>query len=298
MCFSLVFGVLTRVIGRSDLAMKANMLSLIVNIVLNTLLVKYLNLGVTGASLSTALAFASSLIILVRPFLDRDCILYIKKGEFNSSYGKISLCNGMSEGISSLSYSITSFMFNNAFMNMAGEGGVSAFTTISYISLFATLTIDGISTGISPIISYNYGANNKHRVRELLKLSCKVTLLFGCFVFLMITLFNRDLVSIFIIDDKNIIEMAASGSKIYAFTFLFNGVNILFSSYFTSIGDAFNSSIVAMSRGIIFIFIGILIIPQYLGINGVWITVPFAEFSTLIIIIMLCYIKSKRNLTV
>lgn len=287
MCFSLVFGVLTRVVGRPDLAMKANVVSLLANVLLNTLLVKYFNLGVLGASLSTAFAFASGLIISIKPFLNKNTIINVFSGRFNLHHLASLLYNGSSEGVSSLSYSITSFIFNKAFMEIAGENGVSAFTAISYLSMFATLTIDGIATGIGPIISYNYGANKKSRVKELLKLSCKITVGFGVTVFLIIILFNKNLIGLFIANEQNVMELAIEGSRIYAFSFLANGLNIVLSGYFTSIGNASVSAMVSASRGIVFIVLGILIMPKIFGINGVWFTVPFAELMTLVIAVKL-----------
>ena len=80
------------------------------------------------------------------------------------------LSNGSSEGVSSFATAITSFVFNLAFMNIAGEKGVSAFTAIAYISIFANLITAGIAAGIGPIISYNYGAKENSRINEILRL--------------------------------------------------------------------------------------------------------------------------------
>ena len=91
----------------------------------------------------------------------------------------------------------------------------------------------------------------------------------------------------FVSDNQAVLDLALHGSKIYAFTFFFNGLNILFSGYFTSIGDALSSIIVAVCRGMIFILLGISILPQFIGISGVWMTVPVAEVLTLLVVIFL-----------
>ncbi|SQB92199.1 hypothetical protein [Clostridium tetanomorphum] len=77
--------------------------------------------------------------------------------------------------------------------------------------------------------------------------------------------------------------MAVKGSKTYAFAFLLCGFNIINSGYFTAIGDAKSSIIIAASRGIVFIILGINILPMIIGMRGVWLTVPFAECMTFII---------------
>ena len=71
-------------------------------------------------------------------------------------------------------------------MRIAGEAGVSAFTAIGYLSLFASLIVCGISAGIGPVISYNYGAGLQERVRQLLKLCCQVALVMGSLLFILI----------------------------------------------------------------------------------------------------------------
>ena len=92
------------------------------------------------------------------------------------------LYNGSSEGICSLSAAISAYIFNMAFMNIAGESGVAAFTAINYIGQFGVYVLFGISDGIGPIISYSYGGRLYHRVKEALKLSYLVGLAIGSFV--------------------------------------------------------------------------------------------------------------------
>lgn len=295
MCFSLILGVFTRVIGRPDISMKANIFSLLVNITLNTVLIKILNLGVFGASLATGLAFASGFIISVIPFLSKKTVINIYSGKFNFNYSVDLLSNGSSEGVGSLAAAITSFVFNLAFMNIAGESGVSAFTAISYIAISANLITGGIAAGIGPIISYNYGANEYSRIKEILKLSSIVSISLGAIIFIIIMFFKEHLIGLFVSSDPKVFELAINGAKIYAIAFLVNGLNVIYSGYFTSIGKALASIIVAASRGIVFIIIGIIIMPKLFGINGVWATVPCAELLTLIIVIFL-YNNSKKSM--
>lgn len=80
-----------------------------------------------------------------------------------------------------------------------------------------------------------------------------------------------------------VINLASSGAKIYAFAFLINGFNIVTSGYFTAIGNAKASIIVSGSRGLVFIVVGIFVLPMFLGVNGIWFTVPFAEIVTVFI---------------
>ena len=182
-----------------------------------------------------------------------------------------------------------------AYMEIAGEDGVSAFTAIGYISLFASLIVCGISAGIGPVISYNYGAKLDSRVKQMMSLSCKVAIVMGTILVFTIFLFGKYLILLFVSDNQAVLDLALHGSKIYAFTFFFNGLNILFSGYFTSIGDALASIIIAICRGIIFILAGISILPQFMGISGVWMTVPVAEILTLLVVFFLFKQRNLKN---
>lgn len=278
-----LFGFIDRVIGRPDLFLKGTIVSLIVNIVLDYILLKELNMGISGAAIATGIAFLSALFIVIWPMIDKKSIVNIFIGSFDKSVIIPVAYNGSSEGVTSIATATTSYVFNMAFMKIAGESGVAAFTTISYISQFGTLIMFGISDGIGPIISYNFGDKKYDRVKSILKLSDSIILGVGIILFVIIFAFGKTLVSMFAGGNKDVLELAVNGSKIYAFAFFINGFNIVNSGYFTSIGDAKASIIIAASRGIIFIILGIIILPMILGTSGIWLTVPFAELMTFII---------------
>ena len=278
-----LFGFIDRVIGRPDLFLKGTIVSLIVNIALDYILLKEFNMGIRGAAIATGVAFLSALFIVIWPMINKTSIVNIFVGNFDKSVIIPVAYNGSSEGVTSIATATTAYVFNMAFMKIAGEAGVAAFTTISYISQFGTLIMFGISDGIGPIISYNFGDKKHDRVKSILKLSDSIILGVGIILFIIIFVFGKILVSMFAGSNKDVLELAVNGSKIYAFAFFMNGFNIVNSGYFTAIGDAKASIIIAASRGIIFIILGIIILPMILGISGIWLTVPFAELMTFII---------------
>ncbi|MEG3007642.1 MAG: MATE family efflux transporter, partial [Oscillospiraceae bacterium] len=188
--------------------------------------------------------------------------------------------NGSSEGISSVATALSMFLFNTALMKVSGESGIAAFSIINYISQVGYMVLFGISDGVRPIISYNYGAKNKDRLMEILKSSIIVNLVIGVIIFIVLTIFSGPLIKIFLKDGKDVLDLARNGARIYGLTFLFNGINIFVSGYFTAIDDAKSSIIVAASRGIVFILIGISTLPYIFGINGIWGTTVFAEVIT------------------
>ncbi|AMC09012.1 MULTISPECIES: MATE family efflux transporter [Turicibacter] len=284
---SFILGVFVRCIGKPNVYLISSVASLFANIILNYVLIKQLKLGIVGAPIATGLSFTTSFLIAAIPFIKKSAVLNFFTGKFNWKLTGQLLYNGSSEGVSSLAAAISTFVFNMAFMRIAGEVGVSAFTAIGYISLFASLIVVGVSAGIGPVISYNYGAQLHDRVKQMMNISCKMAIIMGSALVVLIFLFGKYLIMMFVSDNQAVLDLALHGSKIYAFTFFFNGLNILFSGYFTSIGDALSSIIVAVCRGMIFILLGISILPQFIGISGVWMTVPVAEVLTLLVVIFL-----------
>ena len=123
--------------------------------------------------------------------------------------------------------------------------------------------------------------------------------MFGTIVFCILFFFGEFLVGIFIKGKPEVVQFAAIGAKIYAFAFLLSGFNVLTSGYFTFIGKGLQSVVVASCRGLIFVTIGILVLPKIFDVSGIWMSVPFAELMAFIVsIALLNYEKAKkRNIT-
>ncbi|BEH90298.1 hypothetical protein T23_04000 [Turicibacter faecis] len=227
---------------------------------------------------------------------DKEKLINIHLGKWDLTTVLPVLYNGSSEGIISLSVAISAYIFNMAFMSIAGENGVAAFTAINYVGQFGICILFGISDGIGPIVSCSHGSERYDRVKQILKLAHVVGIAIGTLIFIVLFLFGENLIKLFMSVDQQIVDLAAQGAKIYAIAFFMNGFNIITSGYFTFIGEALNSVIIAASRGLLFIILGIILLPQILGINGVWATIPFAEFLTIILGITLIEMNNRRCL--
>lgn len=289
MCLAFLIGFADRLVEKPDLYFKGMIVSLLVNIILNYILIKELKFGITGAGLATGLSYSSVFIVVVSPMLKKENVISFFVGKFNKNTIIPVVYNGSSEAMSALATVVSAYLFNNAFIKIAGESGVAAFTSINYISQFGMLTVFGIADGITSIISYNYGAKEFDRVKAIVKLSLIISFVVCISTFITLFFFSDSLINLFVGSDKFVLDLAKNGAKIYAFAFIFSGFSIIYSSYFTAIGYAKESIIIALSRGLIFIVIGIIILPKLLGISGIWLTIPFAEVITCIISFYLMY---------
>ena len=257
-------------------------MTVVLNIVLDLVFVAVLWWGVMGAGLATGIAFTMGACFNVPRLFSRHEVVAVQRGRYDRRLVWNAFYNGSSEGMSELSVAITVFLFNITMMRYLGESGVAAFTAINYILFIGTTVFLGISDGIIPIIGYNYGARQQERIKSILKLAARTNSLIGIGLFLLLLLFGEQVIGLFFKDHgSEAFEIASRGVSIYCFAFLLCGLNILASSYFTAIGNAKISIIISALRGLVFVGIGILVLPAVFGIDAIWYDVPIAEICTL-----------------
>lgn len=272
--------------GKVNYAVKGMIFSSILNIVLDYIFIAKLGLGVKGAAIATGIAQCAGFFVLVIPFLKNSSRIKITYPLKEISVLWRIIYNGSSELITQLSVAITTFLFNINLMNIEGVLGVSAYSIITYASVIIFAIIYGAAQATQPIISYNYGANNKERVRETLKLGIKTVTILGIISTLMMFLFSDNLVRLFVGDNERLLKIAVEGARIYGFSFIIIGVNVIISSYYTSTDEPRGSIIVSLCRSLIFVVIGLYTLTKIFGLTGVWMSIPFAELATLIYILV------------
>lgn len=284
-----------RVMGKPNYAMICDVTSAVLNIILDYIFIVKFNMGLMGAGLASGLAFSIGFMLALVPYFKTTSILkFVKTTIDYKKIGKI-LYNGSSEAITQFALAFSNYIFNIVLMIKIGEMGVSAFSIILYVASLVIAIFMGICTGISPVISYNHGAKLEVRIRKLMKLAFTTITLLGISSSLLMILGGETLISMFTTGDPALIEFTASASRIYSLCFIFNGINILGSAYFTAIEDAKTSAIISFLRGAVLIVVFIIILPLALGDVGIWLTVPLSEMTTIIFTFKLIK-KSKENL--
>lgn len=275
-------------VGRPIYSMAVMSSTVILNIVFDLLFVAVWGMGTAGAGLATGLAFTIGAAFNLPVIFGKKCLVSIKKGKFRWKLLWQMVYNGSSEGISELSSGISTLLFNLALMRYLGESGVAAFTAINYVFFIGVIIFLGVSDGIIPIVSYNYGADQWSRIKEVVTLAVKSNFFIGTALFFLLTFFGSQVIALFFDNSETeVIRIAAAGTSIYAFAFLINGFNILAASYFTAMANAKLSIIISLLRGLVFISIGIYVLPRVFGIEGIWYAVPLAEVLTLLVSVTL-----------
>ena len=176
---------------------------------------------------------------------------------------------------------IITMMFNWTMLHYVGEDGVAAVTIIMYVLMFASSLYTGYSYGVAPMISFYYGEQNHDKLKKLVTISLKVIGVISLLTVAASFILTKPLVSVFARPDNPVYDLAVTGNKICTIALFFIGFNIFASGMFTALSNGIVSAILAFSRSFVFMLITMIILPIFLGINGIWLATPAAELMAL-----------------
>lgn len=279
-----------------NLAMVAMLTGSISNIILDYVFVFPLGMGMFGAAFATGLSPVFSMCILSKHFLKKKNTFHFVKCRFYAAEIKNIVLVGIPSFITEFSSGIIILLFNFVILNIEGNSGVGAYGIISNIALVCIAIFTGIAQGIQPILSEDYGAGKKDNLKKIFMLACITATGFGVLCYGAGVLFSKEIIDIFNKDKSAALEeIAQNGIQLYFITFLFAGINIVTSAYFACIAKAKEAFFISALRGFIAVIPLILILPGWLGINGVWLTVPITEILTIIAGIFLIWRMNVKN---
>lgn len=295
MSFKLFFEYLVRTDGRPNIGMLMSMTGLILNVVLDYIFVALFDMGTLGAAWGTFLSITVSMLIGLGYFLKYSHIKFYKP-RLNWTVLFKSCTNGSSEMLTEMSTGITTFLFNLIIMKFFGEDGIAAVTIIMYIYYFFISFYMGIAVAIAPVVSYNVGSRNHTKIKETTRYSFITIALSSVLILAVSLLCGKQIIHLFV-DGGNVFTLTWDGLKLFSPVFLFIGLNVFLSGFFTALGNGFISALISSLRSLILVVVFILILPNIIGVSGVWITMPLAEATTIFIAIYLyqTYGKELKN---
>ena len=249
----------------------------VLNVILDVVLVGVLDMGLTGAGLASGSSMFVGGILPLFVFFNKESLLHFEKPDRPGMDVLRALGNGTSAMVSSLSSAVTTAMFNLQMMSLVGEKGVAAISALFYLQfLFVTIFL-GFTSGIAPVVSYNYGADNRENIKKLFNIAVRVIAVASAVMFLMAEVLDRPMTMIFASQDPQLAELMISGFKILALSILLSGVNIFASGYFTALNNGRISALISFLRTFVFEVGALILLPALMGIDGVWWTLPCAE---------------------
>ena len=258
----------------------------ITNILLDGLFVGVFSWGLIGAAVATALSqVVGGFGPLFYFFRKNSGLLQLGKTRFDGKALLKACTNGSSELMSNISMSIVGMLYNMQLMKFAGEDGVAAYGVIMYVNFIFISAFIGYCIGIAPIVGYHFGAGNKDELKGVRRKSVIILLAFSIGMFALAELLAVPLSKIFVSYDQGLLDMTVRGFAICSFSFLFAGIAIFGSSFFTALGNGLISAIVSFLRTLVFQISAVMLLPQIgnLGLDGIWLSVIVAEAMAVVV---------------
>lgn len=257
----------------------------VTNAVLDYVFMAVFGWGVTGAALATGIGQMIPAVVGTLFFLLQRKNLYLVPFHLHKKAFLKACGNGSSEMVTQISNAVITLVFNLILMRMVGSDGVAAITIILYGQFMLSSLYLGFSMGVAPIFSFYLGAKKYQGLKKLHTI-CKRFVLCSSLLVTAVGFFGAEaIVGAFVSQDSGTYGLAVVGFRLFAIGYLFNGVNIYFSGLFTALSDGKTSAILSFSRTFGFILASLLLLPLLIGIYGVWLAIPLAEFLTVFLAI-------------
>lgn len=265
------------------------------NILLDYIFMVPLQMGIRGSALGTGIGYLIPTLAGLCFFDGKKGSLKFRKPQMDFSILTESCSNGFSEMVSQMATAVTTFFFNVIMMKWLGENGVGAITIMIYAQFMLSTLYIGFSMGVAPVISYNYGLGDRLRLKKIFKICISFIMAASVIIFVCSMILGTPLVSIFSAEGTPVYDIARRGFRIFPFGFLFCGMNIFASAFFTALSNGRVSAIISSLRTFVLIVFFLIALPPLLGEIGVWLAVPLSEFITMFVS-MAFIVKSKQLL--
>lgn len=291
--------------ARTDGSPKISMMSMLVGAIMNTILdpifIFVFKWGVKGAAIATIMGQIASAILITAYFLKKGNMCLKRENiRFNSFLIKHSVALGTSSCITQVSAVILQIILNNSLVkygNMNEVGGdvaLSAMGVVLKVSMILLAVNIGIGTGAQPILGYNRGAGNYTRIRKTYLLATIVSTAVSLAGWFACISFPGTIISIFGNDNAQFTTFGIRCLRIYMFGIFTSGFQMITTTYFQSTGQAAKASILSMLRQLILLIPLIIILPLFMGLDGIIYSGPIADFSSTIIILAFVFVEMVK----
>lgn len=290
-----VFSSLLQAFVRNDHAPKRAMVAVIsggvVNIILDYVFIFIFKMGMAGGAIATVIGSVTSVIILLTHFKSKQNTLQFVKIEEPFKVLISILHSGFPSFLIEIASGIVVLVFNLQLLKYVGENGVVVYSIIANTAIVAMSLFNGVSQGAQPIMAINYGAKKAERVIEVRRIGGITALVIGIIIWILGSLFPELAVKAFVKPTPEIMQMAKGAIRIYFTAFIIMSLNIVYSTYFQSVLKANLSMIICLLRGVIISLILVFILPQFMGVTGIWLVMPITELMT----VFVAWALVKRN---
>jgi putative MATE family efflux protein len=285
-----------RATGNPEKAMYSTISTVIINIILAPLFIFVFGWGIRGAALATVLAQASMLTWQISFFSNRKNFIYLKKESFRLKRKIVtdSMSIGLAPFLMNAVGSIIVIVINQRLIRFGGDLAVGAYGIINRVAMLFAMIVMGLNQGMQPIAGYNFGAGLLDRVGRVLKLTIMVASGIMVVGFLICELFPHGVASVFTTDSE-LIDLVVPGLRIVMFFFPIVGFQMVTVNFFQSIGMPGKAIFMSLTRQVLFLLPGLIILPLFYGVNGVWYSMPLSDLLSSLISLYMLIVQYRKS---
>lgn len=284
--------------GNARDSMNAMLIGILVNVILDYIFIFPLGLGIKGAALATIIGKFSTLIYLIWYFRQPKHIIKfkLKHLKLQKEILKPALKVGLSGFGMRSSSSVANVLLNHILGILGGDIAIAVFGIIYKVTLFFGMPLYGLNQGMQPIVGYNYGANNHDRILKTIKLVFRYAIIYGLVAVILFELFAYPIFNLFT-TDENLLAIGPRALRIVIAMMWLMGISHASMGVHQSIGLSKEAFVLAIQRWIFLVAPLIVILPKIfnLGLDGVWLSFPIADFLGALIAVILLYRTLKRK---
>ena len=279
-----------RASGHPQKAMYATINTVVINTILAPIFIYGFEWGIRGAAIATVIAQIVSLIWQFKILTDKNELLHLRRGIYHlqSKIVKNMIAIGLSPFCMNVASCFIVIFINQGLKEYDGDLAIGAYGIVNRLMFICVMIVMGITQGMQPIAGYNYGAQQYHRVNEVLKLAIWGATAVTTFTFLVGELIPELTVSIFT-TDEGLISRAAEGFRIAVLVFPIVGFQMVTSNFFQSIGMANKAIFLSLTRQLLFLLPCLIILPTFMGAAGIWWSMPASDLAASIVAAVLLH---------
>ena len=282
--------------GYAKTGMYTVLIGAICNIILDPILMFVFHMGVRGAALATIISQGISAAWVVLFLISNKSYLKIRTCFMRPKREILmpAIALGAAPFVMQFTESILNICFNTSLLKYGGDVAVGAMTIMGSVMQFSLLPLQGLTQGAQPIISFNYGARKFRRVREAYLKAVLIATMISTLSFLCFQLIPRQIIGIFGSGSEEYFHFAEQYFRIFLFFTFLNGLQPITANYFTSIGKAAKGIFISLTRQIIFLLPLIVVLPMFLGIEGVMYSAPVADLMAALLALVFVTRELRR----
>ena len=251
------------------------------NILLDAIFIIVFKWGIVGAALASALSqIVGGVLPLMYFICKNNSLLKLVKPAWDGKALFRCITNGSSEFMAEAAASFVGIIYNVQLLKYVGEDGVVIYGMLMYVSLIFSAMFVGYSNGIGPVIGYHFGAQNHRELKNLRKRSLMIIGLSSVSMFVLSEILAHPFSAMFLQGTEKLLPYAVHAFRIVSVAYLFTGMAIFGSAFFTALNNGQVSALISFMRNFVFELGAVILLPILFGIDGIWYSVVFAELMS------------------